>query len=102
MASSEEYLNYVLDLLADVPEVSHRKMMGEYLLYVSGKLFGGVYDDRFLVKNTAAARATLSIFELPYEGAAEMLLVDIEDRAAVAALVADMLSELPRPKKHRN
>ena len=53
MASSAEYLEYVLDLLADVPEVSHRKMMGEYLLYASGKLFGGVYDDRFLVKSTS-------------------------------------------------
>lgn len=59
MASSAEYLEYVLDLLADVPEVSHRKMMGEYLLYASGKLFGGVYDDRFLVKSTESSRAAL-------------------------------------------
>lgn len=101
MASSPAYLEYVLDLLADVPEVSHRKMMGEYLLYASGKLFGGVYDDRFLVKDTAASRAVLSASEVPYEGVSEMLLVDVEDRDTVAVLVADMLLELPEPKKRR-
>jgi len=101
MASSEEYLNYVLDLLTEVPEVSHRKMMGEYLLYASGKLFGGIYDDRFLVKETAASRAALAQFETPYEGASKMLLVDSEDRTIVASLVADMLPELPNPKKQR-
>ena len=101
MASSEEYLEYVLDLLADVPEVTTRRMMGEYLLYASGKLFGGVYDDRFLVKDTVASRALLSASEVPYEGASEMLLVDVENRDAVAALVADMLLELPEPKKSR-
>ena len=81
MASSAEYLEYVLDLLADVPEVSHRKMMGEYLLYASGKLFGGVYDDRFLVKSTESSRTLLSVPAVPYEGAAEMLLVDVSRRA---------------------
>ena len=101
MASSEEYLEYVLDLLADVPEVTTRKMMGEYLLYSSGKLFGGVYDDRFLVKDTPASRAVLTTAEVPYEGAAEMMLVDIEDRGSVADLVISMLSELPELKKRR-
>ncbi|MBQ9042523.1 MAG: TfoX/Sxy family protein [Eggerthellaceae bacterium] len=101
MASSSEYLEYVLDLLADVPEVSSRKMMGEHLLYASGKLFGGVYDDRFLVKNTEASRAVLSTCETPYEGASPMLLVDMEDAAAIAAFVAEMLPELPESKKHR-
>ena len=102
MASSPEYLEYVLDLLADVEDVSTRKMMGEYLVYASGKLIGGVYDDRFLVKDTRASRAALSVAEVPYEGAAAMMLVDVEDRAAVAALVVEMLPELPEPKKrHR-
>ena len=101
MASSAEYLEYVLDLLADVPDVTTRKMMGEYLLYASGKLFGGVYDDRFLVRDTAAARAVLSTRELPYDGAQEMLVVDIESREAVAELVAAMLPELPEPKRRR-
>ena len=96
---SPEYLEYVFDLLAEVPEVTTRKMMGEYLLYASGKLFGGVYDDRFLVKDTEASRAVLSSYETPYEGASPMLLVDLEDASAVAALVAEMLQELPEPKK---
>ena len=101
MASSAEYLEYVLDLLADVPEVSTKKMMGEYLLYSSGKLFGSVYDDRFLVKDTSASRAALTLTEVPYEGASEMMLVDVEDREAVADLVISMLPELPEPKKRR-
>ncbi|MBR3326237.1 MAG: TfoX/Sxy family protein [Atopobiaceae bacterium] len=102
MASSAEYLAYVLDLLASVPEVTTRKMMGEYLLYASGKLFGGVYDDRFLVKSTDASRAILATEQTPYEGAASMLLVDVEDADAVAELVASMLSELPKPKKRQS
>ena len=100
MASSVEYLEYVLDLLADVPELSTRKMMGEYLLYASGKLFGGIYDDRFLVKDTEASRAILSVYEVPYDGASPMLLVDIENADALSALVIAMLPELPEPKKH--
>jgi len=101
MASSTGYLEYVLDLLADVPEVTTRKMMGEYLLYSSGRLFGGVYDDRFLVKDTPASRAVLSASEVPYDGASTMMLVDVEDRDAVADLVIRMLSELPEPKRRR-
>lgn len=101
MASSPEYLEYVLDLLSDVEDVSTRKMMGEYLIYVSGKLVGGIYDDRFLLKATDASRAALSVVEVPYEGTSEMMLVDLEDRGAVATLVADMLPELPEPKKRR-
>lgn len=101
MASTPEYLEYVLDLLAGVPEVSSRKMMGEYLLYVSGRLFGGVYDDRFLVKGTGASRAVLSAEEVPYEGASPMFLVDVEDAEAVSAMVVAMLPELPEPKRRR-
>ena len=101
MASSSDYLEYVLDLLADVPEVTSRKMMGEYLLYASGKLFGGIYDDRFLVKDTAASREFLSTVEVPYEGASPMLLVDLEDGEAVSALVVAMLAELPKPRRRR-
>ena len=101
MASSAEYLEYVLDLLREVPEVSTRKMMGEYLLYSGAKLFGGVYDDRFLVKDTPASRAVLAAVEVPYEGAAAMRVVDVEDADEVATLVEAMLSELPAPKKRR-
>ena len=101
MASREGYLAYVLDLLGGVPEVTHRKMMGEYLLYASGKLFGGIYDDRFLVKDVPAARTRLTMTELPYKSAQLMLVVDIEDADAVDELVEAMLPELPAPKKRR-
>lgn len=101
MASSAEYLEHVLALLSGVPAVTHRKMMGEYLLYASSKLFGGIYDNRFLVKVTKASSAALAVRETPYEGAADMLLMDMEGSAAVAALVTAMLPELPEPKKRR-
>ena len=99
MASSKEYLEFVLELLGGVPAVTTRKMMGEYMLYASGKLFGGIYDDRFLVKDTPAARERLAFTEIPYEGASPMRLVDIEDPEAVAELVEAMLPELPAPRK---
>ena len=101
MASTPEYLEYVLDLLVGVSEVSTRKMMGEYLLYASGKLFGGVYDDCFLVKDTKASRAVLSAVEVPYEDASPMLLVDVEDAEAISTMVEAMLPELPEPKRRR-
>ena len=101
MASSKEYLEYVLDLLSAAPEITSRKMMGEYILYSCGKIFGGVYDDRFLVKDTPASRAVLSTYEMPYEGGSPMLLVDIEDSIALAELVAEMLPDLPAPKKRQ-
>ncbi|MDO5116951.1 MAG: TfoX/Sxy family protein [Eggerthellaceae bacterium] len=101
MASSEEYLDYVLDLLSIAPEITTRKMMGEYMLYSCGRIFGGVYDDRFLVKDTPASRAVLSTYEMPYEGGSPMLLVDIEDRVALAELIAEMLPDLPAPKKRK-
>ena len=99
MASSAEYLEYVLDLLREVPEVTARKMMGEYLLYEGGRLFGGVYDDRFLVKETPASCAMLATTMLPCDGAKQMRLVDVEDPGAIAQLVAAMLPELPTPRK---
>ncbi len=101
MASSADYLDYVLDLLAEVPEVASHKMMGEYLLYASGKLFGGIYDDRFLVKDTPASREVLSTTEIPYEGASPMLLVDIEHTDTIADMILAMLPELPEPKKRK-
>ena len=101
MASSEEYRDYVLDLLVDVPEVTTRKMMGEYLLYAEGKIFGGIYDDRFLLKPTPATRAVLTIEEVPYEGASPMLLVDREDATTVSGLVRAMLPELNVSRKQR-
>lgn len=101
MASSEAYLYYVLDLLRDVPCVTHRKMMGEYMLYSEGILFGGVYDDRFLLKDTRASRSAFLQEQDPYEGARPMLLVDSEDPTRIAEVVAEMLPQLPKPKKKR-
>ncbi len=89
MASTKGYLDYVLEQLSAVPGVTHRAMMGEYLLYVGGKLVGGVYDDRLLVKPTKAALALLpeAPREQPYPGAKEMLLVEaMEDRAFLTEL----------------
>jgi TfoX/Sxy family transcriptional regulator of competence genes len=89
MASTKGYLDYVLEQLSQVPGVTRRAMMGEYLLYVGGKLVGGVYDDRLLVKPTKAALALLpeAPREQPYPGAKEMLLVEaMEDRAFLTEL----------------
>jgi TfoX/Sxy family transcriptional regulator of competence genes len=103
MASSEGYLAYVMDLLDDVPDVRYRKMMGEYVLYASDKVFGGIYDDRFLVKITPTSKRLLpdAPERLPYEGAKPMLLIDFEDSNRLAELVATMLPELPEPKKRK-
>ena len=101
MASSEEYLDYVLDLLRDVPSVTHKKMMGEYMFYCDGIIFGGVYDDRFLLKDTLAAREAFPTEQIPYDGAKPMLLVDSESPALIAEVIADMLPQLPAAKKKR-
>lgn len=94
MASSHEFLNYVFDLLGGVDGVTHRKMMGEYLLYSKGVLFGGIYDDRFLMKETPSSTEALSKQEIPYKGAKPMRLVDVEDTSALAELVGKVCAEL--------
>ena len=102
MASSKEYTEYILEQLSLLDEISCRAMMGEYVLYYRGKVFGGVYDDRFLVKPTKAALALMpdAEKELPYEGGKEMLLVgDVEDKEFLRQLVAAMYEDLPAPKK---
>ena len=101
MASTNEYLQYVLDVLRDVPGVTHRKMMGEYLLYSDGVLFGGIYDDRFLLKDVPSARNTFAEEQVPYDGAKPMHFADSDDPELIAAVVRSMLPELPRPKKKR-
>ena len=104
MATSKEFLTYVLDQLSEVDGISHRAMMGEYILYVQGKVFGGIYDNRFLIKPTKSAREMLpdAPMELPYEGAKEMLLVEeLDDRALLTQVVTAMADELPLPKKKR-
>ena len=104
MASSKEYLEYILDQLADLDDISCRAMMGEYIIYYRGKVVGGIYDDRFLVKPVKAAAAMMpdADLELPYKGAKEMLLVDdVENREFLCDLLEAMYDELPVPKKKK-
>lgn len=104
MASSKEYLEFIMEQLAGLEDVSWRAMMGEYILYYRGKIVGGIYDDRFLVKPVEAAKAMMPEAELeqPYEGAKEMLLVDdVDDREFLCELLEAMYDELPAPKKKK-
>lgn len=104
MTSAKEYLDYILEQLNGLDEISYRAMMGEYILYYKGRVFGGIYDNRFLVKPVKSARELMpnASLELPYEGAKEMLLVDnVEDREFLAELLSAMYSELPAPKKRK-
>ena len=101
MASTKDYLDYVLEQLSELDDISYRAMMGEYVLYFQGKVFGGIYDNRFLVKPTKFAKALMpdAPYELPYEGAKEMLMIeDIEDRDFLSQLLNAMVVELPAPK----
>ena len=104
MASSKEYLDFIMDQLSGLDEVSHRTMMGEYIIYYRGKIVGGIYDDRFLVKPTKSAKAMMpeADLEVPYEGAKEMLLVDnVENRDFLRNLLEAMYDELPAAKKKK-
>lgn len=104
MASSKDYLEYVLDQLSSLDDISYRAMMGEYIIYYQGKIVGGIYDDRFLVKPTKSALDLMpdASRELPYEGAKEMLLVeDVDDRHFLNDLLNAMVDELPAPKKKK-
>ena len=104
MSSSKEYLNFVLGQLSSLEGISFRAMMGEYIIYYQGKVIGGIYDDRFLIKQTDAAKRLLpeAPAELPYEGAKEMLLADIDDRDLMNILIPAVAGELPKPKKKTN
>ncbi len=104
MASSKDYLEYILDQLSWLDDISYRTMMGEYIIYYRGKVVGGIYDDRFLVKPVKSAVAMMpdADMELPYEGAKEMLLVDnVENREFLCDLLETMYDELPAPKKRK-
>ena len=104
MASTKEYLDFVLEQLSELDEVSSQAMMREYILYYRGKVFGGIYDDRLLVKPVPAAVMLMpdAELELPYDGAKEMLLVDdVDNRAFLCELVQSMWEELPEKKKKK-
>ncbi len=104
MASSKEYLNFILDSLSELQDISYRPMMGEYIIYFRERVIGGIYDDRFLVKITKSAEAMMpnAVKELPYEGAKEMILVDeVENKEFLKELFEKMYEELPTPKKKK-
>lgn len=104
MASRKEYLDFILEQLSALEEITYRAMMGEYILYYQGKIIGGIYDDRLLVKPVKSAVSLMptATYELPYEGAKEMLLVDnVDSKAFLTALFTAMYNELPTPKKKK-
>lgn len=101
MASSQEYLNFIMGQLSELEDISYRTMMGEYILYYKGKIVGGIYDDRLLVKPVKSAILYMpdAEYELPYDGAKEMLLVDkVDNREYLTGLFEAMYGELPDPK----
>ena len=105
MASTKEYLDFIMGQLEGLDEISCRAMMGEYILYYRGKLFGGIYDDRLLVKPVPAAVRMMpdAVMELPYDGAKEMLMVDdVDDRQFLCELIGSMWTELPEMKKKKS
>ena len=104
MASDKSYLDFILEQLSKLEGITWRAMMGEYILYYQGKIVGGIYDDRFLVKQTKSSLAMMADAErdIPYDGAKEMLLVDrVEDREFLRSLIEAMADELPAPKKKK-
>ena len=104
MASSKEYLHFILEQLSTLDDISYRSMMGEYILYYHGKIVGGVYDDRLLVKKTRSALECMptAACDFPYEGAKEMLLVDeVDNKEFLTKLFEAMYKELPLPKSKR-
>ncbi len=101
MASSKEDLDFILEQLSELNDISYKTMMGEYIIYYQGKIVGGIYDDRFLVKPVKSAIELMSNveYELPYEGAKEMLLVDnVDNKEFLVELFNVMYDELPAPK----
>jgi len=104
MSSSKEYLEFILEQLSDLKEITYRPMMGEYIIYYQGKIVGGIYDDRFLVKPTKSAVTMMpnATMETPYKGAKEMLLVDeVDNKDFLAQLFNAMYAELPAPKERK-
>ena len=104
MASGRDYLDFILEQLSGLESIAYRPMMGEFILYYLGKIVGGIYDDRFLVKTTKSAVEMMpdADREIPYEGAKEMLLVDnVDNREFLTELLTSMYDELPEPKKKK-
>ena len=101
MASSKEYLDFILEQVSELDNVSYKAMMGEFIIYYNGKIIGGIYDDRFLVKPVRSAIALMpnAKYELPYDGAKEMLLVDdVDNKEFLIGLFDALYDDLPAPK----
>lgn len=104
MASSKVYLDFILEQLSELEDITYRAMMGEYILYYRGKIVGGIYDDRLLVKPVKSAISLIAdvTYELPYEGSKEMLLLDdVGSKDFLTQLFNGMYEELPNPKKKK-
>ena len=104
MASTKNYLDFILEQLSDLDEISYKSMMGEYIIYYRGKIIGEIYDDRFLVKPVKSEISLMpdANFEIPYDSAKEMILVDnIDDKEFLTKLFNTMYDELPAPKKKK-
>lgn len=104
MASSKEYLQFILEQLSELEDITYRAMMGEFIIYYRGKITGGIYDDRLLVKpiKSAVAYMPTASYELPYEGAKKMLLVEeVDNKEFLTGLFHAMYDELPTPKPKR-
>ena len=103
MATSKEYLNYVLDLLSELDEITYRAMMGEYIIYYRGRIAGGIYDNRLLIKPVETAKRLMpeASFEIPYKGAKEMILIEEENKTILRELFVAIYEELPVPKPRK-
>ena len=101
MASSKEYLDFILEQVSELDNVSYKAMMGEFIIYYKGKIIGGIYDDRLLVKPVQSAINYMpnAVYELPYDGAKEMLLIDdVDNKEFLIGLFDAMYDDLPLPK----
>ena len=94
MATSKDYLDYVLELLQEVDNITYKKMMGEYMLYKDNILFGGIYDNRFLIKNTISLKDYHLKEQIPYPSAKPMLLIDSEDPDEIKELLMLVVNDL--------
>ena len=94
MPSSKEYLDYALELTRKLDNITYKKMMGEYILYLDGTIFGGIYDDRFLVKKTMSLLEYGFSEEIPYPSAKPMLLIDIENADEIKEIIEKLIKEL--------
>jgi len=103
MSTSKEYLNYVMDLLSELDEITYRAMMGEYIIYYRGRIAGGIYDNRLLIKPVETAKKLMpeASFEIPYKGAKEMILIEEENKTVLRELFEAIYEELPVPKPRK-